>query len=74
MPAGTQSGTVLKISGRGVPFVNSGKRGDLLITVRVVVPGKLSKKETDLLKELAKARGETVEVDKGFWDSIKDKF
>ncbi len=74
VPTGTQSGTVLKVSGKGAPFINSGKRGDLLITIRVVVPGKLSKKETDLLKELAKARGETVEVDKGFWDSIKGSF
>jgi len=40
----------------------------------VVIPGKLTKKEKELLKELAAERGESVEVDQGFWDSIKDSF
>ncbi|MDE2311898.1 MAG: molecular chaperone DnaJ [Patescibacteria group bacterium] len=75
IPAGTQSGTVLKVRNHGVPYVNeSGRRGDLLITARVVTPGKLSKTEKELLKQLADVRGESVEVDQGFWDSIKDSF
>ncbi len=72
--AGTQSGTVLKIKSKGVPYINSDKRGDLLLTVRVVIPQKLSKKEKELLKKLADERGEVVEVDKSFWNSIKDNF
>ena len=75
IPSGTQSGTVLKVKSKGVPHINdSGRRGDLLITVRVIVPSKLSKKEKELLKQLASERGETVEVDTGFWDSVKDSF
>lgn len=74
IPAGTQSGKVLRVNGKGVPFINSGKRGDLLVTVIVVVPNKLSKKESQLLKDLAKLRGESVEVDSGLWDSIKGNF
>jgi molecular chaperone DnaJ len=74
IPAGTQSGTVLKIKDKGVPHINSKSRGDLMLTVRVVVPQKLSKKEKNLLKELADERGETVEVDQGFWESIKENF
>jgi molecular chaperone DnaJ len=74
IPAGTQSGKVLRVAGKGVPVINSGKRGDLLITIRVIVPQKLNKKETELLKELAKLRGESVDVNQGFWDSIKDSF
>lgn len=75
VPAGTQAGTVLKVKSHGVPYINdSDRRGDLLITVRVVTPSKLSKKEKDLLKALADERGEAVEVDQGFWDSIKDSF
>ncbi len=75
IPAGTQSGTVLRASGKGVPNINNPKsRGDLLITARVVIPKKLSKKEKGLLKQLAEERGETVEVDHGFWESIKDSF
>jgi molecular chaperone DnaJ len=74
IPAGTQSGKVLRVASKGVPYINSGKRGDLLLTVRVVTPQKLSKKEAEALKQLAKLRGESVEVDKGLWESIKGGF
>src|SRR6185503_18466388 len=72
IPPGTQSGRTFRLSGKGVPFVNSGKRGDMLVTVRVIVPSKLSKKETELIKKLADEQGESVEVDKDLWDKIKD--
>ena len=72
---GTQSGTVLKVKGKGVPHIgDKNRRGDLLVTVRVLVPGKLSKKEREILKELAKERGEVFEVDQNFWDDIKSTF
>ncbi|MCL5667014.1 MAG: molecular chaperone DnaJ [Patescibacteria group bacterium] len=75
IPAGTQSGTVLKVKNRGVPYVKDPhRRGDLLVTVRVVIPKKLTKKEKELLKQLADERGESVEVDQGFWDNIKENF
>lgn len=74
IPAGTQSGHVMRVAGKGIPVVNSGKKGDLLLTIRVVTPNKLTKKETEILKELAKAKGESVEVDEGFWNSIKNSF
>lgn len=74
VPAGTQPGTVLKVSGKGVPVINSGKRGDLLLTIRVIIPNKLSKKEKELLDELGKLNGESVEVNKSFWENIKDSF
>ncbi len=77
IPAGTQPGKVFKVGGKGVPEVGAGRggrRGDLLITARVVIPNKLTKKEAELLKELADIKGETVEVNKTFWDSIKDNF
>jgi molecular chaperone DnaJ len=74
IPAGTQSGHILRAASKGITIVNSGKKGDLLLTVRVVTPHKLTKKETELLKELAKMQGESVEVNEGFWDSIKNSF
>lgn len=74
VPAGTQPGTVLKVSGKGVPVINSGKRGDLLLTVRVIIPHKLSKQERELIEQLAALNGESVEVNKGFWENIKDSF
>jgi molecular chaperone DnaJ len=74
IPVGTQAGTVFKIKHKGVPHLNSSGRGDLLITARVIVPSKLSKNEKNILKQLADERGETVEVDESFWNSIKDTF
>lgn len=74
VPAGTQPNTVLKVKGRGVPHLGRSGRGDLLVTVRVVIPRKLTKRERELFKEMARERGEVVEVDQNFWDSIKDSF
>ncbi|HVY68252.1 MAG TPA: molecular chaperone DnaJ [Patescibacteria group bacterium] len=75
IPAGTQPDTVFRIRHKGVPHINQpDSRGDLLLTARVVVPKKLTKKEKELLKTLAAERGETVEVDEGLWNSIKESF
>jgi molecular chaperone DnaJ len=74
IPAGTQSGKVFRVAGRGVPVLNSNKKGDLFITARVIVPHKLTKQEEELLKKLADLNGETVEVNKSFWDNIKSNF
>jgi molecular chaperone DnaJ len=74
IPAGTQSGKVFRVGGKGVPHINSSRRGDLFVTARVIVPNKLTKKESELLQKLAGLEGETVEVNKGFWESIKGSF
>lgn len=52
VPAGIQSGDILKIKSKGVPDVRSGRKGDQLVVVRVVTPRKLSKKQKKLLEEL----------------------
>jgi len=75
IPAGTQSGTIFRIKDKGVPHLNQpSRRGDLMVTVRVLVPKKLGKKEKELLKALAEEKGESVEVDDGLWNSIKKGF
>lgn len=51
IPAGTQSGTDFKLSGHGVPGIRSEKRGAHIVTIIVDTPTKLSKKQTELLKE-----------------------
>ena len=48
VPAGTQGGTVMKVSGKGVETGN--KTGDLLVTIRVTVPKELSETEQELLE------------------------
>lgn len=74
LPSGTQSGKVFRFASKGIPFVNGGKYGDLLVTVRIVTPQKLSKKEKELFEEMAKIRGESVEINKSLWENIKDSF
>jgi molecular chaperone DnaJ len=57
VPAGTQSGTVIKLSGQGLPHLRSNKRGDELVTLHVQTPTKLSGKQKKLLEEFAKEGG-----------------
>ncbi len=55
---GTQTGTTFSLKQRGVPIVNSTRRGDLYITVNVEIPKSLNEKQKELLREFAKACGE----------------
>ena len=52
VPEGTQSGTSFRIRNKGVPVLNSHGKGDLFVEVRVQTPGKLSKRQRELLQEL----------------------
>lgn len=54
VPAGTSSNRVFRIPGKGMPR-STGGHGDLLVTVRIVVPKRLSDEEERLFTELAKA-------------------
>lgn len=51
VPAGTDSGRTFRVRGKGAP--RGGGRGDLLVTVRIDVPKKLTKRQKELLRELA---------------------
>ena len=53
IPEGTQSGTSFRMKGKGVPVLNGHGKGDLFVEVRVQTPGKLSKRQRELLGELA---------------------
>ncbi|MBV8373824.1 MAG: molecular chaperone DnaJ [Candidatus Eremiobacteraeota bacterium] len=70
---GTQSGTVLRLRGRGMPSVRGAHRGDHHVTVHVVVPTKLSRRQRDLLEEYARAGGDVVE-ERSFFERVKDAF
>ncbi len=67
IPGGTQSGKVFRLKSKGVPYMGRSGRGDHLVTVRVITPTKLTKKEKELFKKLAEESGENVDVDEGFW-------
>jgi molecular chaperone DnaJ len=51
IPAGTQSETIFRMRGKGLPEIHGG-HGDQLVKVRITVPKKLSKKQKDLIKQL----------------------
>jgi len=58
---GTQPGTEIRLRGKGVPHLRrAGARGDLHVFVNVAVPTKLSKRQRELLEELARETGENV--------------
>lgn len=54
VPAGTHSGRTFRLRGKGAPRKGGG-RGDLLVTVRIDVPAKVSKRERELLEQLRDA-------------------
>jgi molecular chaperone DnaJ len=83
VPDGTQTGTTLRLRGKGMPDVNGRGRGDLLITVQVQTPKKLNKEQRQLLEQLAKAlpkeqfepRAPGEEADeRNLFDRVKDMF
>ncbi len=57
IPEGTQPDSVLRIRGKGMPIVNSGRTGDHYVTVNVKIPTRLSREERRLLEEWRRARG-----------------
>ena len=67
VPAGTQSGTILRLRGKGLPSLEDGRPGDELVRVVVGVPKKLTSRQRALLDELARELGESVESRKGFF-------
>lgn len=76
VPAGTQSGTEIRLRGRGVPRLRGAGRGDLHVIVTVVVPHKPSKRERELLKELGDVGAPAVlpKGGPGLVDRLRDLF
>ena len=74
VPAGTQSGQVFHLRGRGLPRVNSGGVGDLHVRLQLWTPDSVSSEEEALLRQLAAyERIPPVESrDKGFWAKMKE--
>jgi molecular chaperone DnaJ len=60
IPAGTQSGKVIRLRGKGVPHLRARGRGDLHLRIEVDTPANLTKEQEQLLRELAELRGEAV--------------
>jgi molecular chaperone DnaJ len=73
LKAGTQSGDVLRIGGKGMPALRGGRRGDLLVQVVLETPRTLTKRQEELFRELAELEQKHVSPQrKGFLDKLKD--
>jgi molecular chaperone DnaJ len=77
IPAGTQSGKIFRLKGKGFPAVNSYEKGDQLIHVSVWTPQNLSAEEKALMEKLAHSNNfkpHPDKNDKGFFDKIREMF
>jgi molecular chaperone DnaJ len=82
IPEGTQSGATFRLQGRGFPDVSGRGRGDLLITVKVSTPKKLTREQKKLLEQLAaslppekfKPTAVGDQDDRGIFGRVKDIF
>lgn len=62
IPAGTQTGDVLTLPGKGAPHLRREAKGDQYIAIAVETPKNLSKEEREVLEELARLRGENLAI------------
>ena len=77
IPAGTQSGKIFRLQGKGLPSVQSYGKGDQLIHVNVWTPKKLNAEEKALmekLKDMPNFKPQPGKSDKGFFDRMRDYF
>lgn len=75
IPEGTQTATVFRIKGKGVSVLNGHGKGDLFVEVRVHTPGKLNKRQRELLQELATGTSiENKPEPKSLLSKVKDIF
>lgn len=82
VPEGTQSGATFRVRGKGMPDVSGRGRGDLLVTIKVRTPKKLTKDQKKLLEQFAATLPEEQFAptpkddhgDRGLFDRVKDIF
>lgn len=75
MPAGTQSGALFKLRGKGVPQLNATTRGDLMVRVLVEVPSRLNGEQRRKLEEFAALCGEdNAPMHANFFEKAKQFF
>ena len=83
VPEGTQPGDILLAKGKGIPYLNSHRTGDLKVVVNVTIPKKLTKRQRELLENFHEQQDVNEEEDhknnkedkdnkKGLFDRLKD--
>ena len=75
VPAGTQSGKVVRLKGLGVTKSNGYGRGDQLVYLNIVIPSGLNEKQKDLVEELAKEFNDAnPKTRRGFKEKFREIF
>jgi len=75
LPAGTQSGRMFRLRGKGIPVFGGAGKGDQLVMVMVEVPEKINRRQRKLLEELAEEMGmETHPQQSSFLEKLKALF
>ncbi len=74
IPAGTQSGTQMRLGGKGMSILRAGHRGDMYVEVAVETPVNLSKKQKDLLAEFDGQGKNNSPESAGFFSRVKEFF
>jgi molecular chaperone DnaJ len=73
VPAGTQTGKVFRVKGKGIPSLSGGGRGDQHVRVFVETPTHLSKEQREILEQFASLSGEESNPQaKSFWAKVGD--
>ena len=75
IPSGTQTGSTFRVKGRGISKRGGSARGDLYVTINVVVPTKLSREQKELLTKLASTiETENKPIQKKILERVKEIF
>jgi molecular chaperone DnaJ len=79
VPAGFQSGEVLRLRGLGLPELNGTVRGDQLVRVQVWTPDELTPEQEALVRKLREIESPPpaqirLRTEKGFWSRVKEAF
>jgi len=73
VPMGTQTGTVFRLKGKGMPQLGGRGKGDLFVSVSVVTPTSLTREQRRLLEQLAEVENKDLDS-KGLVDKVRDIF
>ena len=77
IPAGTQSGKIFRLKGKGFPQINSYEKGDQLIQVNVWTPQQLTPEEKAMLEKMHKSENfepKPEKNEKSFFDKVRELF
>ena len=74
IPEGCQNEQVVRVKGYGMPKFRSESRGDMFVHVNVVVPKKVTKRQRELLEQLAEELGEDVAEERTPFQKLRDAF